>query len=247
MLNRRILRVKAFQSLYAYHQCKTSNFNLARDFINDSFQPDLNSMEAQDKVQLKKDAQSCIEVFIQNLGSHSLVSNSDVPAKIKNVAQLAVKQYHKTCNADLTFLRNNMITAAERIPELYLYAIGILMAFGRHVGRESVKRKKFSKVSISAESPGEDNLSKNKVLAYLQNESPINSEFVRHHVHLDDWSEEIKQWFRDYVKPLEEYQQYIQLVNPSFEEDQELAQGGPGEPGRHSSPRGPETPSQPVI
>lgn len=224
MLNRRILRVKAFQSLYAYHQCKTSNFNLARDFINDSFQPDLNSMEAQDKVQLKKDAQSCIEIFIQNLESHSLISNSDVPAKIKNVAQLAVKQYHKTCNADLTFLRNNMITAAERIPELYLYAIGILMAFGSHVGRESVKRKKFSKVSISAESPGEDNLSKNKVLAYLQNESPINSEFVRHHVHLDDWSEEIKQWFRDYVKPLEEYQQYIQLVNPSFEEDQELAQ-----------------------
>ncbi|HSI74887.1 MAG TPA: transcription antitermination factor NusB [Lunatimonas sp.] len=224
MLNRRILRVKAFQSLYAYHQCKTSNFNLARDFIKDSFLPDLNSMEVQDKVQLKKDADTCFELFVQNLASHNLVSSSDISAKIKNVANLAVKQYHKTCDADLTFLRNNMITAAERIPELYLYAIGILMAFGDHVGKESEKRKKFSQGSMAVESPGEDNLSKNKVLVYLQTESPINSEFIRHHVHLDDWKEEIKQWFRDYVKPLEEYQQYIQIINPSFEEDQEVAQ-----------------------
>lgn len=224
MLNRRILRVKAFQSLYAYHQCKTSNFNLARDFIKDSFQPDLNSMEVQDKVQLKKDAETCLDLFARNLESNTLVSNADVAAKIKNVAQLAIKQYHKTCGADLTFLRNNMITAAERIPELYLYAIGILMAFGDHVGKESDKRKKFSKGSMTAESPGEDNLFKNKVLVFLQNDSPINSEFIRHHVHLDDWKEEIKQWFRDYVKPLEEYQKYIQLLNPTFEEDLEIAQ-----------------------
>jgi transcription antitermination protein NusB len=224
MLNRRILRVKAFQSLYAYHQCKTSNFNLARDFIKDAFQPDLNSMEVQDKVQLKKDAETCMNLFVKNLESKTLVSDSDVPAKIKNIAQLAVKQYHKTCDADLTFLRNNMITAAERIPELYLYAIGILMAFGDHVGKESEKRKKFSQGSMAVESPGEDNLSKNKVLSFLHNESPINSEFIRHHVHLDEWRDEIKQWFRDYVRPLEEYQAYIQLSSPSFEEDQDVVQ-----------------------
>jgi len=224
MLNRRILRVKAFQSLYAYHQCKTSNFNLARDFIKDSFQPDLNSMEVQDKLQLKKDAETCLDLFARNLESNTLVSNADVLAKIKNVAQLAIKQYHKTCDADLTFLRNNMITAAERIPELYLYAIGLLMAFGDHVGKESDKRKKFSQGSMTPESPGEDNLFKNKLLVFLQNDSPINSEFIRHHVHLEDWKEEIKQWFRDYVKPLEEYQAYIQLLNPTFEEDLEIAQ-----------------------
>ncbi len=224
MLNRRILRVKAFQSLYAYHQCKTSNFNLARDFIKDSFQPDLNSMEVQDKLQLKKDAETCLDLFARNLESNTLVGNADVLAKIKNVAQLAIKQYHKTCDADLTFLRNNMITAAERIPELYLYAIGLLMAFGDHVGKESDKRKKFSQGSMTPESPGEDNLFKNKLLVFLQNDSPINSEFIRHHVHLEDWKEEIKQWFRDYVKPLEEYQAYIQLLNPTFEEDLEIAQ-----------------------
>nr|MBI1232647.1 transcription antitermination factor NusB [Cytophagales bacterium] len=224
MLNRRILRVKAFQSLYAYHQCKTSNFNLARDFIKDSFQPDLNSMEVQDKAQLKRDADACLDLFVKNIDSHTLISQSDVPAKIKNVAQLAVRQYTRACEADLSFLRNNMISAAERIPELYLYAIGILMAFGDHVGKESEKRKKFSQGQIAAESPGEDNLAKNKVLDLLNNESPIQSEFIRHHVNLDDLREEIKQWFRDYVKPLEEYRQYIQLSSPTFEEDQEIVQ-----------------------
>ena len=36
MLNRRILRVKAFQNLYAYEQCKASNFNLAKDQIKEA-------------------------------------------------------------------------------------------------------------------------------------------------------------------------------------------------------------------
>jgi N utilization substance protein B len=72
MLNRRILRVKAFQNLYAYDQCKGSNFNLAKDQIREAFLPDLNSMEVQDKPQLKKDAAKAIELFSINLNSDLL-------------------------------------------------------------------------------------------------------------------------------------------------------------------------------
>ena len=57
MLNRRILRVKAFQNLYAYEQCKGSNLNLAKDYIRESFLPDLNSMEVQDKAALSREAE----------------------------------------------------------------------------------------------------------------------------------------------------------------------------------------------
>ena len=67
MLNRRILRVKAFQNLYAYEQCKGSNLNLARDFIRESFLPDLNSMEVQDKAALSKEADEAIQIFDQNV------------------------------------------------------------------------------------------------------------------------------------------------------------------------------------
>src|SRR5690606_14112964 len=133
MLNRRILRVKAFQSLYAYTQCKASNFNLAKDFINASFLPDLDSMEVQDKSQLKKEAGICIELFSQNLNNNKQIAASPHSTKIKSIALKAFNQYHQTCAKDLDFLRKNMLTAVEKIPQLYLSAIQILIAFGEHV------------------------------------------------------------------------------------------------------------------
>jgi N utilization substance protein B len=67
MLNRRILRVKAFQNLYAFEQCKGSNINLAKDFIRESFLPDLNSMEVQDKAALSREGEEAVQIFEQNL------------------------------------------------------------------------------------------------------------------------------------------------------------------------------------
>jgi N utilization substance protein B len=49
MLNRRTLRIKIMQSLFAYEQCKEANHLLALDSIDDFFKPDLNSMKVQDK------------------------------------------------------------------------------------------------------------------------------------------------------------------------------------------------------
>lgn len=210
--------------MYAYHQCKASNFNLSVDLIKESFQPDLNSMEVQDKVQLKKDAELCVALFTRSQDSRSLVGEENLDLKIKNVALTALGQYHKRCETDLSFLRTNMVTAAERIPGLYLYAIGILLAFRRHVEKDVEKRRKLSVDRETTVAPGEDNLAKNQLLAYLENDSPIRSEFIRHHVKLDDWKEEIKQWFRDYVKPQEDYVAYTRLMAPTIEEDRAISE-----------------------
>ena len=42
MLNRRSLRIKVMQSLFALQQCKEAAYELCRDKIAQSFQPDLN-------------------------------------------------------------------------------------------------------------------------------------------------------------------------------------------------------------
>src|SRR5690606_2324189 len=136
MLNRRILRVKAFQSLYAYTLCKASNFQLAKDFISASFLPDLNTMEVQDKAQLKRDAGICINLFTQNMNEKQRIADSEVSAKIKNTAMQAISQYNKACEKDFRFLEGNMLSAVEKIPQLYLNAVEMLMAFGSHVEYE---------------------------------------------------------------------------------------------------------------
>jgi len=49
MLNRRTIRIKIMQSLFAYSQCKDADLLLAHDLIEERFQPDLNSMEGKTK------------------------------------------------------------------------------------------------------------------------------------------------------------------------------------------------------
>lgn len=221
MLNRRILRVKAFQSLYAYEQCKASNFNLAKDQIREAFLPDLNSMEVQDKVQLKKDAEITIKLFTDNLNNKSLISSQDVSTKAKSEAIKAINAFHKANEKDYDFLLKNMITAAERIPQLYLNAIQMLVEFGEHVRRESERKRKLASEQIVAH-VGELNLSKNVILAQIKANPDFDTAIIRHDATLDDLELEIKEWFRDYIKPSEAYQAYIKISQPSKEDDYQI-------------------------
>lgn len=223
MLNRRILRVKAFQSLYAYSQCKASNFNLAKDFISDAFLPDLNSMEVQDKSQLKKDAEVCMDLFAKNLNNNKLIAESGHSTKIKSTAIKAVNQYHRACEKDLEFLKNSMLTAVDDIPQLYLSAIQLLIAFGDHVRNEHERKSRFTK-DMLLNTAGELNLAENKVLQYLKRSPQYEAAVIRNQAYLHDIEIEIKEWYREYVKPHEDYQAYLQIEDPTLEEDNAILQ-----------------------
>lgn len=218
MLNRRILRVKAFQTLYAYQQCKFSNFNLAQDYIREAFQPDLNTMEAQDKPQLKKNAEMCVQLFAKNIDEKVLVAAGGEPEKIKETAVKAIDLFHKYNKIDRDFLKKNMLNAVENIPELYLFAVKILIGFRDHVRNEKLNVQKRSEQEIS-KSSSVYNLGENKALAIIDANHAFNRECVRFNVNLDELELEIKEWYRDLVKKNEDYQEYCRINGPNLEQD----------------------------
>lgn len=222
MLNRRILRVKAFQNLYAYEQCKGSNLTIAKDFIRESFLPDLNSMEVQDKAALLRDADEAVKLFDQNLESTSLLKSSESSPKIKQVVLEALKQYRNANEKDHQFMLKNMVMSAERIPQLYLLAIELLQAFAKHVEKELERKRK-----LAGESPiafgNELNLANNQVLKNLRESQAYRAAIVRNNVNLDDIELEIKEWFRDYIKTSETYQDFLKISEPNLEQDFEAA------------------------
>ncbi|WP_186756115.1 transcription antitermination factor NusB [Echinicola salinicaeni] len=221
MLNRRILRVKAFQNLYAYEQCKASNLNLAKDYIRDAFLPDLNSMEVQDKAQLKKDAETTVELFSKNLNNKALIASGDYDTKIKSIAIKAVNLYHQYNQKDLGFLAKNMVNAAESIPQLYLKVIHILIGFSNHVQGEYDRKRKLNQEALVSLS-GDLNLANNKTIKYLKEAPAFNSESIRQQADLEELELEIQEWFREYIKPWEKYSAYIKLNEPSEEEDLDI-------------------------
>lgn len=222
MLNRRILRVKAFQNLYAYEQCKGSNLNIAKDFIRESFLPDLNSMEVQDKPALTRDAEEAVKLFEQNLENESLLKSSDAKPKIKQVVLQALKQFKAANEKDHQFMLKNMVTSAERIPQLYLLAIELLQAFAKHVEKEIEKKKKLAGDSPVAFA-NELNLANNQILKKIRESKTYQAALARNNVNLDDIELEIKEWFRDYIKTSEPYQEYLKIADPTPEQDYEAA------------------------
>ena len=69
MLNRRNLRIKVMQSLFALQQSREANYQLAFEFVRNRFTPDLNSMEVQDKELLARRsllAQKALEEAFEN-------------------------------------------------------------------------------------------------------------------------------------------------------------------------------------
>ncbi|WP_162416324.1 transcription antitermination factor NusB [Cyclobacterium roseum] len=223
MLNRRILRVKAFQTLYAYQQCKFSNANLAQDYIREAFLPDLNTMEVQDKGQLKRDAERCVQLFLSHLQKDTPLGSGETDEKIRHTAIKAVDLYHKYNQKDKDFLKSNMLTAVENIPGLYIYAIHILLEFGAHVTNEKAKKRKYD-AQPALQPASFYNLGANKALQLIDSNHSYRRECNRFQVDSRELELEIKDWFRELVKPNEDYQTYITIDNPSFEQDKEILQ-----------------------
>lgn len=218
MLNRRILRVKAFQNLYAFEQCRGSNYNLARDFIRESFFPDLNSMEVQDKAALLREAEDAIRLFDENLENKQLLPATYASVQVKKVVIEAIKKAREANEKDRLFLLKNMVVSAERIPQLYLLSIELLQAFAKHVANElEKKQKRAGDVPVAF---GNDlNLAHNQVLARLRESPQYQAALNRNAVNLDELELEIKEWFREYIKPSEPYQNYLAIAAPTLEQD----------------------------
>lgn len=185
--------------------------------------PDLNSMEVQDKPALIKDTEEAIKLFDQNLENLSLLKSADQKPKIKQVVLEALKQYHTANEKDREFMLKNMVASAERIPQLYLLAISLLQAFAKHVEKEIEKKEKKFAGDNPIAYANEMNLANNKVLKIIRESPTYRNAIARNNVDLDDIELEIKEWFRDYIKTSETYQAYLQIPNPTLEQDYEAA------------------------
>ena len=80
MLNRRTLRIKAMQAIYAYMQAEGSDYLLALDQISEEFAPDLNSMETQDRKLLEGKKQ--IATLLLKNGTRQAVRDRKKKTKI---------------------------------------------------------------------------------------------------------------------------------------------------------------------
>src|SRR5690349_16436357 len=128
MLNRRSLRIKVMQSLFALQQCKDANYELCFEQINEAFMPDLNSMEVQDKTLLAAQKKEAGQLFEKAFAAgETSVSHAD--KTINKVVNECFKFYIATSKKDTDFFRKNLVSEVEKLYAHYISVLSIVPAF----------------------------------------------------------------------------------------------------------------------
>ena len=212
MLNRRTIRIKAMQSLFAFEQCKQSNYHLALDFIEECFQPDLNSMEVQNKPLLKTQGKEAKQLFIKNYkaAEANILTGSD--DRINEVVNQAVADYHNQLLKDRKHLRTSMLRDAEAIYKRYAWIMWLPTVLARLASLEK-ERKGI---------PPQTNFVNNQVVKLISENQSLEKAYLKSGLSWENETEELRLWMKEIIFKDEEYLAYLKIESPTFEEDKEI-------------------------
>ncbi|MBO3700376.1 transcription antitermination factor NusB [Roseivirga sp. E12] len=219
MLNRRSLRVKAMQTIFAFGQCKEANYNIGLKEIEEAFQPDLNSMEAPDHDLLKANHEQARAVLSEKIIQRPLPDGLTVSKEAQSAANLAHKNYLANTKDDLSRLKKSMILDAESLVDHFLWVISLLIAWSDLSKSESDKKQKLSPEKLLV---GDYNLSQNKVIDFFRKSSKVQVALVKKDMSWEGEEDNLKSWYKDVLKKDETFSAYRRTANPSFDQDKEI-------------------------
>jgi N utilization substance protein B len=207
MLNRRSLRIKVMQNLFALQQCKDANYELSLEKIGDVFSPDLNSMEVQDKQQLSSQKKEALKLFEKEFAKGERVVDHKDP-KIKKTVNDSFLFYQNQSKKDTDFFLKNLVTEVEKIYNQYIAVLSLASA--------------FSELAEADKKVTHKNFVNNAWIKALRNSEELKKESLKFGKTWQDKSDRVKVWFRDVIRQDNEYLNNLDKKNPSIEDQKKF-------------------------
>jgi len=199
MLNRRTLRIKIMQSLFAYEQCVEANSQLAHDFVTDFFKPDLNSMKVQDRELLKEQGLVAISLYEKKRAGKDSPESSD--PRINESIREALAQNAKQDKKDYAYFRKHIFLEVEKLNALYYSVLNLVAALEATAAQD----KRISAGVFSA----------NPFVKALRENTDLRRETLRKGGDWDQHQDLLRGWLRDCLKPDKAFQEYLALEKPA--------------------------------
>jgi len=210
MLNRRTLRIKVMQSLFAYEQCSEADYELAKEYLVQKFSPDLNSMEVQDKELLKTRQQAALILIDRtHYGKKpdnipDTINDSSDPVVEKEVSS-ALEQYAKAIEADLRFLKKETVSGISDLEDEYHSILNLFPALATVAAAEKrIDHKNFTSHSVVKAIAADKELSGASGILRTGWDSSMDL---------------VRSWFREIIRTDEKYQDFIARSKPSVDEE----------------------------
>jgi len=192
MLNRRTIRIKIMQSLFAYNQCKDANLLLAHDLIEERFQPDLNSMEVQDKELLRTQKKSALQLFERKMkGEKGKTDNAIISKAVDD----AIHLFEKSIKKDQTYLSKNILLEMERLASTYHSTISLILALADQAAADKKN--------------DHGNFIKNGLVKAWRQNDELKKAVLKEGAGWEGRMDKVRGWFRDVLKEDEAYKKYI--------------------------------------
>lgn len=216
MVNRRLLRVKAFQQMYAYWTQERAQHYLAFDGLAAIFQPDLSLMIAKEDQTprlegLRKLAEIQLTEFFQGIPTQETI-----PAGALEAAQSVHRTYKNNIAKIAKELRKEMVVEVESIFKQYLKLLYYIQALPM-IGQWDEQRRLL-------ENPIKTSLiGKNKVLAIMPKWRDLQQAFADNNI---GWSEDeenmLKKVFIEGILPDEAFSSYLPNAGKDISTDIEM-------------------------
>ena len=216
MVNRRLLRVKAFQQMYAYWTQERAQHYLAFDGLAAIFQPDLSLMIAKEDQTprlegLRKLAEIQLTEFFQGIPTEETI-----PAEALEAAQSVHRTYKNNIAKIAKELKKEMVVEVESIFKQYLKLLYYIQALPM-IGQWDEQRRLL-------ENPIKTSLiGKNKVLAIMPKWRDLQQAFADNNI---GWSEDeenmLKKVFIEGILPDEAFSNYLPNAGKDVSADIEM-------------------------
>lgn len=195
------------QNLFALQQCKDANYELCLEKIGDSFAPDLNSMEVQDKQQLNTQKKEALKLFQKGFAKGEWEVDHKDP-KIKKAVNDSFDFYQNQSKKDTDFFLRNLVSEVEKIYNQYIAVLSLVPA--------------FSEVAEADKKVSHKNFVNNAWIKGLCESEVLRKDALKLGKTWQDKSDRVKVWFRDVIRQDNEYLNYLDKKSPTKDDQKKF-------------------------
>jgi N utilization substance protein B len=219
MLNRRLLRIKVMQALYAYHQAVAADLLLAQDRIAAAFEPDLTADKAPDR-RLLEGQRKLGEAQLREWHRTGEIPESGSDDKeVAAAVRTAIETYQKLVQKESSFYGGQLLHGAESIHDQYLHLLNLPQALLQVITEDNEREaRRFTGPRFEAE--GTARFFGNAAFEKLKHNEQLVQTTIRRKLQWTD-AEELEAlreaWQRE-IKPDETVQAYLAGKNTGIED-----------------------------
>ncbi|RZK35696.1 MAG: transcription antitermination factor NusB [Hymenobacter sp.] len=219
MLNRRLLRIKVMQALYAYQQAVAADLLLAQDRIAASFEPDLQAEVAPDRRRLEGQRKLGEAQLREWHRTGELPENGPDDKAVTNAVKLAAEYYERLVAREGSFYGGQLLHGAESIHDQYLHLLNLPVALLELITEDNEREsRRFTGPRFEAQETAR--LFENKAFEKLRENEQLLQTTIKHKLQWTDSDEleALREAWQKEIKPDATVQAYLQGKNTGLAE-----------------------------